>query len=327
MKRHFAKSIFSFFLSVSIILTLFACTKNAPVTENKNLIKIGIINNDPNESGYRVANDTDMRKVFTKENGYDASFSYNLNNAKQIEYAKKYINDGVKYLLISAADTEGWEETLTLAKNAGVKVILFDRKINVSEDLYEASIISDMDEEGRAASEWLKKQNLDEYKIIHIQGVMGTAAQRGRSNALSDYAAANDWKIVKKASCEWQADKAEALVTGVINSGETFNVIYAENDDMAKGAVAALDAAHISHGVDKSVIIIGFDCNRWALEELLAQEWNYDGQCNPFQAGTVDEVIRKLENNETLPSKTIILEEKGFDATTITPEDIENYGI
>jgi len=327
MKRHFAKSIFSFFLSVSIILTLFACTKNAPVTENKNLIKIGIINNDPNESGYRVANDTDMRKVFTKENGYDASFSYNLNNAKQIEYAKKYINDGVKYLLISAADTEGWEETLTLAKNAGVKVILFDRKINVSEDLYEASIISDMDEEGRAASEWLKKQNLDEYKIIHIQGVMGTAAQRGRSNALSDYAAANDWKIVKKASCEWQADKAEALVTGVINSGETFNVIYAENDDMAKGAVAALDAAHITHGVDKSVIIIGFDCNRWALEELLAQEWNYDGQCNPFQAGTVDEVIRKLENNETLPSKTIILEEKGFDATTITPEDIENYGI
>ena len=327
MKHRFAKSLFSFLLLVTIVLTLFACAKTEPDKKNDNLIKIGIINNDPNESGYRVANDADMRKTFTVENGYDASFSYNLNNSKQIEYAKKYIADGVDYLLISAADTTGWEETLTMARDAGVKVILFDRKIDVSEDLYEASIISDMDEEGRTASEWLKNQNLDEYKIIHIQGVMGTAAQRGRSGALQNYASENGWKIVKEASCDWQADKAEALVEGVIKSGADFNVIYAENDDMAKGAVAALDAAHITHGVGKDVIIIGFDCNKWALEELLGQEWNYDGQCNPFQAQTVHEVIQKLENNESLPSKTIILEEKGFDATTITPEDIEKYGI
>ena len=48
----------------------------------------------------------------------------------------------------------------------------------------------------------------------------------------------------------------------------SFNVIYAENDDMAKGAVAALDKANISHGVGKDVIVMGFDCNKWALEEL-----------------------------------------------------------
>ena len=50
---------------------------------------------------------------------------------------------------------------------------------------------------------------------------------------------------------------------------------------MAKGAVAALDKANISHGVDGDVIIMGFDTNTWALEELLAGNWNYDGQCNP----------------------------------------------
>ena len=69
--------------------------------------------------------------------------------------------------------------------------------------------------------------------------------------------------------------------SSVIDSGEKFNVIYAENDDMAKGAVAALDKANISHGVGKDVIVMGFDCNKWALEELLNQNWNYDGQCNP----------------------------------------------
>jgi simple sugar transport system substrate-binding protein len=72
---------------------------------------------------------------------------------------------------------------------------------------------------------------------------------------------------------------------------------------------------------------MGYDCNSWALEELKNQNWNYDGQCNPFQASTLDEIIKKLENGETLEEKTVIMEEQGFDATTITDEDIEKYGI
>ena len=113
----------------------------------------------------------------------------------------------------------------------------------------------------------------------------------------------------------------------VIDSGKEFNVIYAENDDMAKGAVAALDKANISHGVGKDVIVRGFDCNKWALEELLAGNWNYDGQCNPFQASYIDAIIKDLENGKTPAEKTIIMDEKGFDASTITQEDVDNYGI
>ena len=61
------------------------------------LIKVGIINNDPNESGYRTANDKDMKNMFTKENGYDASFAYSLKNDEQITAAQKFIQDGVDY--------------------------------------------------------------------------------------------------------------------------------------------------------------------------------------------------------------------------------------
>ena len=68
-------------------------------------------------------------------------------------------------------------------------------------------------------------------------------------------------------------------------------------------------------------------CNKWALEELLAQNWNYDGQCNPFQAKYIDEVIQKIEKGEEIEEKTIVMEEKGFDATTITQEDVDTYGI
>ena len=291
------------------------------------LIKVGIINNDPNESGYRTANDADMKEKFTEENGYDASFAYSLKNDEQISAAQQFIQDGVDYLLISAADTAGWDTVLQDAQNAGTQVILFDRTIDADESLYVASIVSDMRAEGDTAVNWLKEQNLGEYNIIHIQGVMGSAAQVGRTAAMDEMAEAEGWTIVKQQAADWNAETAQQITQSVIDSGQDFNVIYAENDDMARGAVAALDAANISHGVDGDVVIMGFDTNKWALEEVLEGRWNYDGQCNPYQASYIDEIIQKLENGEEITEKTIVMEEKGFDAKTITQEDVDTYGI
>ena len=269
-----------------------------------------------------------MKEMFTEENGYEASFAYSLKNDEQITAAQKFIQDGVDYLLLSAADTAGWDSVLQDAQDAGIRVILFDRTIDADESLYEASIVSDMSKEGQTAVDWLASQGLDEYNVIHIQGVMGSAAQKGRSGALDEKVAAeSNWNIVTQQTAEWNAEKAQQIVQSVIDSGTSFNVIYAENDDMAKGAVAALDKANISHGVGKDVIVMGFDCNKWALEELLAGNWNYDGQCNPFQASYIDEIIKKIENGETISEKTIIMDEKGFDASTITQEDVDTYGI
>ena len=302
----------------------------APATEDAGgkLIKVGIINNDPNESGYRTANDKDLKATFCEANGYDAQFAYSLKNDEQIAAAQKFVQDGVDYLLLSAADTAGWDSVLKDAQNEGIKVILFDRTIDADPSLYEASIVSDMAKEGETAVTWLAGQNLSEYNVIHIQGVMGSAAQKGRSGALdSKVAAEANWNIVTQQTAEWNADNAQQIVQSVIDAGTPFNVIYAENDDMAKGAVAALDKANISHGVGKDVIVMGFDCNKWALEELIAQNWNYDGQCNPFQSSYIDEIIKKLEAGESIPEKTIIMDEKGFDASTITQDDVNNYGI
>lgn len=335
------KKVLSIILTATMILGLTACgskqTANAggdaaapeaaPEAGSGDLIKVGIINNDPNESGYRTANDKDLKEMFTEANGYEASFAYSLKNDEQITAAQKFIQDGVDYLLLSAADTAGWDSVLKDAQDAGIRVILFDRTIDADPSLYEASIVSDMAKEGQTAVDWLKGQNLSEYKIIHIQGVMGSAAQQGRSGALDNAVASDGWTLVTQQTAEWNAEKAQQIVQSVIDSGESFNVIYAENDDMAKGAVAALDKANISHGVGKDVIVMGFDCNKWALEELLNQNWNYDGQCNPFQASYIDEIIKTLESGGTLSEKTIIMDEKGFDASTITQEDVDNYGI
>ena len=295
----------------------------APAADAGELISVGIINNDPNESGYRTANDADLKKTFSEENGYKASFAYSLKNDEQIAAAQQFIQDGVDYLLLSAADTAGWDSVLKDAQDAGVEVILFDRTIDADPSLYLASIVSDMNKEGENSVNWLLSQDKDEFNVIHIQGVMGSAAQKGRSAALDKAAADGKVNIVVQQTAEWNAEKAQQIVQSVIDSGEKFNVIYAENDDMAKGAVAALDAANISHGVNGDVIIMGYDCNKWALEELLKGNWNFDQQCNPFQSSYISDVIK----NGAPAEKTIVMDEKGFDATTITQDDVDNYGI
>ena len=148
-------------------------------------------------------------------------------------------------------------------------------------------------------------------------------ASRAPERALDAKAKAEaNWNIVAQQTAEWNAENAQQIVQSVIDSKKKFNVIYAENDDMAKGAVAALDKAGISHGVGKDVIIMGFDCNKWALEELLAKRWNYDGQCNPFQASYINDIIKNGAKQ-----KTVVMVEKGFDATKITKADVNKYGI
>lgn len=222
---------------IAIALVLMLCLSLMPMAfAADDLITVGVINNPPSESGYREANVNDFAAVFTKENGYDASFYYSIKNDEQLSAARQFITDGVDYLLISAAETTGWDEA-----------------------------------------------------------------------------------------------EAKKIVESAINSGEAFNVIYAENDGMAKGAVAALDEAGITHGVDKDVVVMGFDCNKWALRELQKGNWNYDGQCSPFQAQVISDMIQVLEEGGEIEglndAKQIISVEKGFDAREITEEDILTYGL
>ena len=291
------------------------------------LITVGIVNNPPSESGYRAANVKDFETVFTAANGYDVKTFYSLKNDEQLAAAQQFITEGVDYLLISAAETTGWDSVLQSAKETGVKVILFDRMIDCDESLYEAAIVSDMANEGKLAVEWLLAQKLDAYNVIHIQGAMSSAAQIGRTGALDEQFAAGTMKKIVQQTATWDEAKAKEIVESVINSGEDFNVIYAENDGMAKGAVAALDEAGITHGAKGKVIVMGFDCNKWALREVLAGNWNYDGQCSPFQAQKISEMIQTLQAGGTLETKLVINEERGFDAATITQADIDTYGL
>jgi simple sugar transport system substrate-binding protein len=175
--------------------------------------------------------------------------------------------------------------------------------------------------------------NLPAYNIIHIQGQIGSAAQIGRSGPLDEAIRANaNWNLVRRGTGgdTWSPDEAKKIVEAAIAAKEKFNIIYAENDGMAEGAMKALQAAGITYGVNGKVKIMGFDFNKFALRYVMAGDWNYDGQCSPFQAEIIHGYIQKLQAGQSLglSNKKVINKESYFaNPPGLTQADIDKYGI
>ncbi len=309
-----------FFVLAIAIAVIF--TGSATKTE---LIKVGIVNLPPEESGYRQANVEDMNNVFSKANGYDAKQTNTGDNSEQIAAAKGYIRDGVDYLLISAANASGWDDTLKSAKAAGIKVILFDRAIETDPSNYQAALLSDMAYEGKTAVDWVLKNVKNPINLILIRGQLGSAAEIGRSDAVLKAQKDGKLKIVADGTGgdSWSLEEARKVVEAAIAAKKDFNVIYAENDGMAQGAVQALEAAGITHGKGGKVKIIGFDFNRFALRNVQAGYWDADMQCNPRQAAEISKWIKSGK----LPKGIIYQKELLFDTASITDADINKWGI
>jgi len=307
---------------------VFAGGKQEPGAGSGKLVKVGIVNLPPEESGYRQANVEDMNNVFSKANGYDAKQTNTGDNSEQIAAAQGYIRDGVDYLLISAANASGWDNVLKSAKSAGVKVFLFDRLIQTDVSNFQAALVSDMATEGTTAINWVLNQKLGKFNVILIRGQLGSAAELGRSAAVLKARDAGKITIVADGTGgdSWSLEEARKVVEAAIAAGKDFNVIYAENDGMAQGAVQALDAAGITHGKNGKVKVLGFDFNRFALRNVQAGYWDCDVQCSPRQAAEISSWI-KGASDAKLPSGIIFQKEIIADTATITDDIVANKGI
>jgi simple sugar transport system substrate-binding protein len=320
-------------ISVLCVLVLFAPAAFAAGGQEGakagGLIKVGIVNLPPEESGYRQANVEDMNNVFSKANGYEAKQTNTGDNSEQIAAAQGYIRDGVDYLLISAANASGWDNVLQSAKKAGVTVFLFDRLIQTDAANYQAALVSDMATEGNTAMDWVLNQKLSSYKVILIRGQLGSAAELGRSASVLKARDAGKITIVADGTGgdSWSLEEARKVVEAAITAGKDFNVIYAENDGMAQGAVQALDAAGITHGKNGKVKVLGFDFNRFALRNVQAGYWDCDIQCSPRQAGEISRWIKAKATGTALPTGIVFQKEIFVDTASITDDIITNLGL
>lgn len=279
------------------------------------------------ESDWRVANTISMQQALSPENGYRLI----LNEAqsrpdRQITAIRNFIQQGVDYIVLAPTTETGWDTVLTEAKDAGIPVIIVDRMIEVSDqDLFTCWIGSDFREEGSRAVDWMEQTFGNQpLKIIHLQGNLGSSAQIGRTAGLDDGLARNPaWELVFRGAGDFTQAKGQELVQTLLENGTEFNMIYAENDNMAYGAVDALKKAGLTPGVD--VTILSFDASRTALEMLMDGTISYDVECNPLHGPRVQAIIEHLEAGQQ-PAKLTYVEEVVFDREHITQEIIDSRG-
>lgn len=261
------------------------------------------------ESDWRTANTKSMQDTFTEENGYELIFDdAQQKQENQIKAIRNFIQQEVDYIVIAPVTETGWDTVLTEAKEAGIPVIIVDRMIDVSDDsLYECWVGSDFLQEGYDCVEWLANyleggsRTDDEINIVTLQGTIGSSAQIGRTNGVEEKMKNySNWVMLDKQTGEFTQSKGQEVMESFLKSYDNIDVVIAENDNMAFGAIDAIKAAGLTCGPDGDIIIISFDAVKAAFTSMIAGDMNVSIECNPLHGPRVAELITKIEAGESV---------------------------
>lgn len=303
----------SIMIATSLLLTgCFGGNKNKD--SQSKLISVGYAQVG-SESNWRIANTESFKKVFSEENGYQLFVDIaDQKQEKQIESIEKFIDQKVDYIVIAPAVETGWEPVLQKAKEAGIPVILSDRQMQLSDDsLYLCWVGANFLKEGKESVKWLesylKKIGKDKanLNIVDIQGTLGSSAQLGRTEGIEEgIKAHSNWTLIAKESGDFTEEGGKTVMQSMLKKNKKIDVVFAENDNMAWGAVEALKEAGLKPG--KDVIIISFDAVHETLNRIIEGEINCTVECNPLHGSRVDEIIKLTRAGGTVDKKMYVVE-------------------
>jgi simple sugar transport system substrate-binding protein len=266
------------------------------------------------ESAWRTAN-TQSVKDEAEKRGIRLVFSdAQQKQENQIKALRSFIAQGVDVIAFSPVVETGWEPVLKEIKQAGIPVVLSDRAVDVSdEDLYATFIGSDFVEEGRRAGQWLAEKTGGQASIVELVGTPGSAPaidrKTGFEEVLKDHP---EMKIVKSQSGDFTRAKGKEVMEAFLKAPDSDQItaLFAHNDDMALGAIQAMEEAGIKPGED--ILIVSIDGVRGAFEAMVAGTLNCTVECNPLIGPQVFDAVEKLMAGETLPRR-ITVDEGVFD--------------
>jgi simple sugar transport system substrate-binding protein len=262
------------------------------------------------ESAWRSAETESIRSEATKR-GVNLRFSdAQQKQENQIKALRAFLAQGVNAIILAPVVETGWEPVLKEVKRAKIPVILVDRGIKVSdESLYTTLIASDFVQEGRLAGEWLAKKLNGKGNIVELQGTPGAAPAIDRKKGFEEIIGKNPGlKIIKSQTGEFTRSKGKEVMEAFLKAeGKNINAVYAHNDDMALGAIQAIEEAGLKPGTD--IIVVSIDGVRGAFEAMVAGKLNCTVECNPLLGPAAFDAIEAVKSGKEVPKKTIVKDE------------------
>jgi simple sugar transport system substrate-binding protein len=254
------------------------------------------------ESVWRTANSASIKKEAEKR-GINLKFSDGQGRQEnQIRAVRSFITQGVDAILIAPIVETGWEPILREAKRAKIPVILMDRTVKVSDDsLYQCFIGSDFAEEGRMAADWVAEHSKGKGRILEIQGTPGSAPANERRKAFGEAIAKHPgFKIIDSQSGDFRRSGGKEVMEAFLKKyGRDFDIVYAHNDDMALGAIQAIQEAGLKPGTD--VTIVSIDAIHEAIQAVVDGKLNCTVECNPLFGPRVFDLVQKILAGEKVP--------------------------
>jgi simple sugar transport system substrate-binding protein len=280
------------------------------------------------ESEWRTANTRSIQSA-AQEAGIDLRFSdAQQKQENQIKALRSFSAQRVDVIAFSPVVETGWETVLREAKAAKIPVILTDRAVDVSDDsLYLSLIGSDFVEEGRKAGRWLVdyytngpgKDAKGDVNIVELQGTVGSAPANDRKKGFAEIIGADPrFKIIRSQTGDFTRAKGKEVMEAFLKAeGRTINVLFAHNDDMAIGAIQAIEEAGLKPGSD--IIIISIDGVKGAFEAMIAGKLNVSVECSPLLGPQLMAAVKDVVAGKPIPRR-IVTEEGVFPKETAAQE-------
>lgn len=303
-----------------------ASAQQLPKLKAKEHYKVGFAQTESNNP-WRIAQTESMRE-YAQKLGHQLVYTDAAGSAaKQVADVKSMIAQGVDLIFLAPREEKPLIPAVMEAKRAGIPVVLLDRTVDPKlaqpgRD-YVTFIGSDFVDEGRQAAEWLAKAMNGQAKIIQLEGTTGSSPANDRRKGFEDAIKSQPgMQIVASQSGDFARDKGRQTAETLLQAHPDATAIYAHNDEMAMGAIAAVEAAGKVPG--KDITIVSIDGTRDALQAIVDGKMGATVECNPRFGPKAFETLAAYAKGETIPPwvKNV---DKFFDASNAKAEVANAY--
>lgn len=297
-----------------------------PPLSKKDKYLIGFAQTDSNNP-WRLAQIESIKSEAAKR-GHDLVYTDAAGQeSKQIADIDSMIAQKVDAILLAPRAEVPLAQAVLKAKAAGIPVILLDR--NVDQSIAQAGrdyvtfIGSDFIEEGQRAAEWLIKATGGQAKIIELEGTVGSSPAIDRKKGFADRIKGEPgMQIVVSQSADFARDQGREVMEALLKAHPDITAVYAHNDEMAIGAIAALKAAGKRPG--KDVILVSIDGEKDALQAILDGDLGASVECSPHFGPKAFDTLDAYAKGEQIAPK-IINPDKFFDIANAADEIKYSY--
>jgi len=292
-----------------------------PKLEQKDTYKVGFAQTESNNP-WRIAQTNSMKSEAEKL-GYQLVYTDAASSAaKQVADVNSMIAQGVDVIFLAPREEKPLIPAVMAAKKAGIPVILLDRSVDPSlakagED-YLTFIGSDFVQEGKRIAEWLVKNANGKSKIIELEGTTGSSPANDRKKGFDEaIQGAGGFEIVASQTGDFARDKGRQVAEALLQAHPDADIIYAHNDEMAMGAIAALEAAGKVPG--KDVLVLSIDGGKEAVQAVVDGKIAAVVECNPRFGPKAFETMQRYAKGEKI-DPMIINDDKFYDASNAAAE-------